>query len=219
MSGPAASYENLPAVLEAWEAKSANDGSWLSVDLPPGTDAVLVEVVEGLLVEFGLPSRRGFLDADDAYELAWGEDTATLAPGGRFEFVEPVGPGQALQSFVLRGIDGGAEATSFPLFLAAAGADVTLTPITAGGGASADFNGDGLVDGIDLQTWAQNFALPGDASGAQGDANGDGRIDGADLLQWQREFGPSAGSTVALPEVAGAGWLLLIGAARLRRQR
>jgi hypothetical protein len=219
VTGPASSYADVPAVLEAWEAKSANDGSWLSVELPPGADAVLVEVVDGLLIELGLPSRRGFQDADDAYELAWGDETAALAPGARFEFAEPIGTGQSLQSFVLRGVEANAGAASFPLFLAASGADVTLTPITTGGGASADFNGDGFVDGADLQIWEQSFPLLGDASGAQGDANGDGRIDGADLLLWQREFSMAAGSTLALPEVVGAWWLLVIVGARLQRRR
>lgn len=46
---------------------------------------------------------------------------------------------------------------------------------------TADFNGDGEVDGTDLVTWQQNVGKLVNAQRSQGDANGDGAVDGADL--------------------------------------
>jgi glucosylceramidase len=62
-----------------------------------------------------------------------------------------------------------------------------------------DFNGDGSVDGADLEVWRQDFGAEGDASA---DADGDGDSDGADLLFWQRnlETGGLVRSTNPVPE-------------------
>jgi hypothetical protein len=49
--------------------------------------------------------------------------------------------------------------------------------------ASADFDGDGDVDGNDLATWQTAYGV---TSG--GDASGDGQTNGADFLAWQRQF-------------------------------
>ncbi len=83
----------------------------------------------------------------------------------------------------------------------------------------ADFNGDGIVNQLDLQTWQTNFGRtsPPDLS-AFGDADGDGDVDGRDLLEIQRKFGgpPLVAAATAVPEpsslvlllgaVAGLGW-------------
>lgn len=52
---------------------------------------------------------------------------------------------------------------------------------------SADFDGDGNVDGRDFLAWQRGFGSS-DASPAQGDANGDGHVDGSDLTVWQAQY-------------------------------
>ncbi|MEM6799055.1 MAG: DUF5060 domain-containing protein [Planctomycetota bacterium] len=79
---------------------------------------------------------------------------------------------------------------------------------------SADFNGDGVVDGADYATW-RNSLGQSVAPGAAGDANGDGLVDDADLAIWRQQFGkvfpaPSAAAAVNTPEPATAA-LLAIG--------
>lgn len=46
----------------------------------------------------------------------------------------------------------------------------------------ADFNGDGIVDGTDLNIWQIFFGITAGASQLQGDADGDGDVDGDDLV-------------------------------------
>lgn len=99
-------------------------------------------------------------------------------------------------------------------------------------GIGADFNGDGIVNIIDLETWEMNYGVgtnpPPVATRAQGDANGDGKVDGADYMIIQRQLGgppiaipASGGSIVGVPEpsslVLAAGVLGLPLAARRRR--
>lgn len=83
----------------------------------------------------------------------------------------------------------------------------------------ADFNGDGIVNQLDLQIWQANFGRtsPPDLS-AFGDADGDGDVDGRDFMEIQRKFGgaPLVAASTAVPEpgslvlllgvVAGLGW-------------
>jgi hypothetical protein len=72
------------------------------------------------------------------------------------------------------------------LFLNVVAADLT-----------ADFDGDGDVDGDDLDQWQGDFAVNG-----MSDSDGDGDSDGADFLAWQRQFGASAFDSAvgAVPE-------------------
>jgi hypothetical protein len=58
-----------------------------------------------------------------------------------------------------------------------------------------DFNGDGVVNGLDLAVWQSGFGL-----NATGDADGDGDTDGRDFLAWQREQVNPLTSFVAVPE-------------------
>lgn len=63
---------------------------------------------------------------------------------------------------------------------------------------SADFDGDGDVDGNDLATWQTAYGVS-----AAGDATGDGESNGADFLAWQRQFTVGAelmAASVAVPE-------------------
>jgi hypothetical protein len=71
------------------------------------------------------------------------------------------------------------------------------SPSTTATFLSADFNEDGYVDGTDLATWREAFAIS-----SLGDADGDGDSDGVDFLTWQRQFtGPPAQvSSEAVPE-------------------
>lgn len=66
---------------------------------------------------------------------------------------------------------------------------------------SADFNGDGSVDALDLATIDTNYGLQSVAQ-SDGDADGDGDVDGSDYLAWQRQFGSSVsvGDVVGIPE-------------------
>ena len=70
-----------------------------------------------------------------------------------------------------------------------------------------DFNGDGNVDGADLDAWQDGYGENGSASVGKRDADGDLDVDGNDFLDWQRNVGRSAGSAAgarvaAVPEPA-----------------
>ena len=58
---------------------------------------------------------------------------------------------------------------------------------------TADFNGNTLVGGTDLQIWAGNYGNAAD--GSTGDANGNGFAEGTDFLTWQRQFGLQDGGS------------------------
>jgi hypothetical protein len=72
---------------------------------------------------------------------------------------------------------------------------------------TADFDGNGFVDGDDLDDWQ----LASQGGTPAGDADGDGDSDGRDFLAWQRQFGAGInplGTSVAVPEPTTA--LLLV---------
>ncbi len=96
-----------------------------------------------------------------------------------------------------------------------------------GAASGPDFNGDGVVNGLDLQIWLANVGIQSGATVLQGDANGDGKVDGNDFLIWQRSRGafPGAGSGLAggsatIPEPASFALVLLgaIAALPIRRR-
>jgi formylglycine-generating enzyme required for sulfatase activity len=64
---------------------------------------------------------------------------------------------------------------------------------------AADFNGDGFVDGADLEIWQTAFEIGGSADA---DADGDGDSDGHDFLIWQHNFSPAPeeATFTAVPE-------------------
>jgi hypothetical protein len=83
---------------------------------------------------------------------------------------------------------------------------------------AGDFNGDSMVDGLDLAEWRADFGIT-----AGSDADGDLDSDGADFLVWQRQLGqpsPGLASDTVVPEPAAAalacaGLLLtMLGSAR-----
>jgi hypothetical protein len=80
-----------------------------------------------------------------------------------------------------------------------------------------DFDNDGDVDGMDLDTWQGAFGQT-----AFADADGDGDSDGADFLVWQRNVGAApAPPVVAVPEpgsgVLAAGIAICLLASRRKR--
>jgi hypothetical protein len=84
-------------------------------------------------------------------------------------------------------------------------------------GIPGDFDGDGKVDGLDLEVWKGAFATH--TAGA--DANGDGDSDGDDFLVWQQNLGtgvPSGGSA-AVPEPASLGLIAAAAAMFAGRRR
>lgn len=95
-------------------------------------------------------------------------------------------------------------------------------------GDSADFNGDGVVDGSDFLAWQRGFGAL-DATLEQGDANDDGLVDAADLNVWRDAFGTIAPTGVAtaassVPEPTGTALgimaiALLAGSARQSMRR
>jgi hypothetical protein len=124
------------------------------------------------------------------------------APGSEFRYNETAGAMRIVVTeevaqfeflaveFDTDGTDGGVLVDSFTL--------VRSNVLTA------DFNGDGFVDEVDLNIWK---SAHGDSDSA--DADGDGDSDGADFLAWQRQrsniqpFAPTAThSTSAVPEPA-----------------
>jgi hypothetical protein len=82
---------------------------------------------------------------------------------------------------------------------------------------TADFDGNGFVDGADLDEWQ----LASQSGTAAGDADGDGDSDGRDFLAWQRQYGagidPLAAS-VAVPEPSTIVLLILSMAGFLVRR-
>jgi hypothetical protein len=99
---------------------------------------------------------------------------------------------------------------------------------SSGGAMGPDFNGDGVVNALDLAIWQANVGITIGASVLQGDADGDGDVDGDDFLIWQSNLGPypGAGSGTgtglgAAPEPTGLALLLVGGlfATAVRRQR
>jgi autotransporter-associated beta strand protein len=59
---------------------------------------------------------------------------------------------------------------------------------------AGDFNGDGSVNGADLNAWKAGFGAPTGAAHSQGDSNADADADGADFLVWQQQFGSGPGA-------------------------
>jgi hypothetical protein len=71
---------------------------------------------------------------------------------------------------------------------------VSLRVLSTATVTGADFNGDGVVDGLDLAIWETNFGITMGATELQGDADGDGDVDGDDYDAWLMQIGPVPGS-------------------------
>ncbi len=86
---------------------------------------------------------------------------------------------------------------------------------------AGDFNGDGIVNGSDLNVWRSAEGLV-----KAGDADGDSDTDGNDFLIWQRRLGSSSSTIAAtsVPEPSAAGLLsmavaVVSGVSRRARRR
>ena len=109
--------------------------------------------------------------------------------------------------------------------------DITLATLVVTGerleaAPTADFDGDGTVDGDDLEWWQSAFGPSSLIIFPGADTDGDSDADGADFLAWQRQLG-GASVTVAtaqIPEpaafvltiVAFVWWRLVTSAATSR---
>ncbi len=62
---------------------------------------------------------------------------------------------------------------------------------------NGDYNGDLVVDALDLSQWSANFGQSSGANHDDGDSDGDSDVDGADFLAWQRQLGTSAAPPAA----------------------
>lgn len=65
---------------------------------------------------------------------------------------------------------------------------------------TADFDGDGDVDGLDFLTLQTGLGTTSGATLAEGDANHDGMINSADLAIWELQYGTAAPSIQTIPE-------------------
>ena len=92
--------------------------------------------------------------------------------------------------------------------------------VVAGGANSADFDGDGFVDGDDLAIWESGFGSTAQTTNATGDADGNGVVDGVDFLVWQRNATnfPAASASVPEPAAAGVGLIAFVVAGAFRRE-
>ena len=79
----------------------------------------------------------------------------------------------------------------------------------------ADFNHDGVVDGLDLAQWRDGFGATEQTNNNQGDADGNGVVDGNDFLVWQRNVGAGTGATTSAPVPEPSTTVLVIIAAQL----
>jgi hypothetical protein len=88
------------------------------------------------------------------------------------------------------------------------------------GGADADFDDSGTVDGKDFLIWQANTGGPG--TPATGDATGDGQVNNLDFDQWKLKFGgpPAVAAGGAVPEPAAGlmAIVTLLGTAAARRR-
>jgi hypothetical protein len=93
----------------------------------------------------------------------------------------------------------------------------TLVAYIASANASADFNGDGVVDGADFLALQRNVGKTIGAQHSEGDADRDGDVDAADLNYWKAHNGGPA--VHPLPEPTAAIQLFTaIGALRFVRR-
>ncbi len=87
---------------------------------------------------------------------------------------------------------------------------------------NADFDGDGVVSGLDFLIWQQNVGATGQTDNSLGDANGDGVVGSADLAIYEGQYGtsPLSANVAAVPEPMSVSLMLLAcGCMGIRRRR
>jgi T5SS/PEP-CTERM-associated repeat protein len=90
---------------------------------------------------------------------------------------------------------------------------LTLSVVSGPGNFPADFDGDGDVDGADLNEWKPGFGKLTGALKGDGDADADGDVDGSDFLAWQRQLGSGPPATPAVGAVPEPSTVALLAAA------
>ena len=126
-----------------------------------------------------------------------------LTPGRSFEIMDVSGT----RTGTFAGLIEGAKVGTFgkDLFITYAGGDGNDVVLFTKG-FSADFDGDGDVDGADMLVWQRNVGKVNPKAG-DGDADGDHDVDHADLVALQSQFGskfPAVAALQAAPEPTGA---------------
>ncbi len=99
--------------------------------------------------------------------------------------------------------------------------DVVLQTTPVSGGANADFDQDGDVDGADFLAWQQGQGTAAGATRNQGDSNNDGAVDANDLAAWSSQFGSHAATANvgSVPEPAGLVMIAIALTAPIGRRR
>ena len=70
--------------------------------------------------------------------------------------------------------------------------------------ANPDFDGNGMINGLDFLNWQSNTGMNGGATAANGDANHDGSVDFIDLAHWEIDYGANSGTTIAASSASTA---------------
>jgi autotransporter-associated beta strand protein len=149
----------------------------------------------GDLVEFDSLAASGALTIDAGVKLVVSLSGSEYHPTVGDEFVIATAEGGVFGMFDamdLPSVDG------LAWHLRAAPTSLTLRLVAAD---TADFDGNGVVDGADFLAWQRGYG-GAEPSLADGDANRDGMVDGGDLLIWSEQFGAAASSpsAAAIPE-------------------
>ncbi len=95
----------------------------------------------------------------------------------------------------------------------AGGKNVKIDYLASSATFTADYNGDGYVDGSDLATF-----LSGYGTNSTGDTDADSDTDGSDFLAWQQQYTGLATALDSIPEPTSV-CLLMIGAVALMGRR
>ncbi len=138
-------------------------------------------------------------------KIVAGGDVIQVAPGDvrEVEFVSFSG----LNGFIPQGGNGlsdGLSDTGDVAFYASFidGSDgIFVSDVATLGANSADFDGDGDIDGTDFLIWQRGLGSVGQVDNSNGDANLSGTVDAADLAIWETQYGnpPPLAASVAVP--------------------
>lgn len=175
-------------------------------------------------VIYGTPTQTSF----GTYDSTLGTFTNITNPA------KPAGLSYSALAFdggALYGINNGPSAARRLVTIVPATGAVTDVGATLNGidaiafapSAAADFNGDGKVDGADLQIWSTNFGLTTGATKSLGDANGNFAVEGTDFLKWQTQLtlgGSAAPVGTSVPESAAVmlAFIGFVGMTKLARR-
>lgn len=169
--------------------------------LPAGTDRVLqlrwfwqYDTADEFHARLRL-SNDAALGVDLTNPASIANFTATGTSDGFQEFVMSIAIPDSVQSFDLTFITGGATSSLGTLYIDDISA--SILPASSFTMFAGDFNGDGSVDGLDLEVWRQGFGA---------------NYDGADFLAWQQNLGAvltaAAAVSVPIPEPSTSALIL-----------